>query len=132
MPRVRREFSVKHWEPLPEGTEHVTPAPAVCFTGPAPVTEYVDTSPAVTCAAPAPVIEYAEPAVTDTTPAPVNENVALTRVVLYVAPAPVIEYTALERHGSGSSERIRGSGTCRFLCSTIPYDRVCGVRACRH
>ena len=61
MPRVRRNFSVRHY--VVENNS--TPAPDVDYTGPAPVTEYVDTSPAVTYQAPAPVIEYAaEPAVT--------------------------------------------------------------------
>ena len=92
MPRVRREFSVKHWEHLPEGTEHVTPAPDVGFTGPAPMTEHVDTLPAVTYAAPVPVIEYAEPAVTDTAPASADVYVAPAPAVTYAAPAPVIEY----------------------------------------
>ena len=100
-PRVRRNFSIRHYAAPASRIEYVTPAPDVDCTGPAPVTEYVDISPAVTYAAPAPMIDYAEPAVTDTEPAPVNENVAPAPAVSYAAPAP--------RH------RVCGVGACRHL-----------------
>ena len=98
----RRDFSVKHWEHLPDVTEHVTPAPAVGTTEPASV-KFTSTSSAAACLAPAsrveyvtpaPVIVYAEPAVIDTAPAPVNENVAPAPAVSHAAPAPAIEYAA--------------------------------------
>ena len=65
MPRVRRNFSIRHCAAPASKIEYVTPAPDVDCTGPAPVTEYVDIPPAVTYAAPAPMIDDAEPAVTD-------------------------------------------------------------------
>ena len=94
MPRIRRNFSIRHYAAPASRIEYVTPVPDDDCTGPAPVTEYVDTSQAVTYAAPAPVIDYAESAVTDTAPAPVNQNVAPVPAVSRAAPAPVIEYAA--------------------------------------
>ena len=54
--------------------EHVTPAPAVSFSMPAPVIEDVTPAPAVTCATQVPVIEHVAPA----------------PVIAYVAPAPPV------------------------------------------
>ena len=92
MPRIRRNFSIRHYAAPASRIEYVTPAPDDDSTGPAPVTEFVDTSHVVTYAAPAPVIDYAEPAVTDTASASADVYMAPAPAVSYAAPAPVIEY----------------------------------------
>ena len=108
MPRVRREeFSVKHWEHLPDVTEHVTPALVVGFTGPAPANVYVAPAPAVSSAAQAPVIEYwaFEPAVADTAPVPVKK---------YRAPSPtsMIKSLLKSEHEPGLTRLLKdGAGS---------------------
>ena len=74
MPRIRRNFSIRHYAVTED--ENVAPAPAVPY-------------------APAPVIDHtADDAITDAAPAPLNENVAPTPAVSRATPAPVIEYAA--------------------------------------
>ena len=79
MPRVRRNFSIRHYAVTDAAPAPLTgyAEPAVADTASASADVYVAPASAVLYAAPAPVIEYAaDHAVTYTAPAPVNENVA--------------------------------------------------------
>ena len=97
MPRVRRNFSIRHYAVTDAAPAPLTgyAEPAVADTASASADVYVAPAFAVSYAAPAPVIEYAaELAATDAAPALVNGNVAPAPVVSRATPAPVIEYAA--------------------------------------